>query len=280
MSQRPTDSPFDSAHESPSDGPILTDQKIAFFCKNGFLNYGPLLTPEELAELCDEVQRFIDGAYPEVHRHDLWPNKGERPTRRGQEKLLHLQSLWKHSETVRKYAAHRKKVRIAAALLGTDRVQMLSDMVIHKPPGQGKSRGTFWHQDYLSHPNSIPEVTAWLPLDEVKCAHGCMQYIPGSHLRGALAPEGPDSKEIYEQKGIDFATAEYIEMEAGDVLFHHGWVLHNSDPNATDSPRRVYINRYIPAEAVYRTVPGRDYPAGQPFDEEDFPVVLDWRNEE
>ena len=261
--------------DPPSHAPLVTGEQLEFYRQNGFLNYGPLLTPDEITELREEVQRFIEGEYPGVHRHDLWPTKGEPLAHVGQEKLLHLQTLWKHSDIVWKYAAHQKKVRIAAALLGTDRVQTLSDMVIHKPPGQGKSRGTFWHQDYLSHPNSIPEVTAWMPLDRVTRAHGCMQYIPGSHLRGALGPEGPDSKEIYEQKGIDFSTAEYIEMEAGDVLFHHGWVLHNSDPNKTDSPRRVYINRYIPAEAVYRYVPGRDYPAGQPFDEENFPVVLE-----
>ena len=134
---------------------VITDKQCEFFRENGYLYYGPLLDEQEQIELREEIQRFIDGEYPQVNRQDLWPAEGEAPAPVGQEKFLQLQSLWKLSATVKKYAMHKKKTQIAAALLGAERVRLLSDMVLYKPPGRGKSRPVFWHQDYVSHPNSI-----------------------------------------------------------------------------------------------------------------------------
>ena len=105
---------------------VLAKEQCEFFRENGYLYYGPLLSTEEQSELRGEIQRFIDGQYPQVNRQDLWPMEGEAPSPVGQERFLQLQNLWRLSETARKYAMHKKKSRIAAALLGTDRVRLLS----------------------------------------------------------------------------------------------------------------------------------------------------------
>ena len=260
-----------------NDAPeVIAKEQCEFFRENGYLYYGPLLSTEEQSELRGEIQRFIDGQYPQVNRQDLWPMEGEAPSPVGQERFLQLQTLWRLSETARKYAMHKKKSRIAAALLGTDRVRLLSDMVLYKPPGRGKSRSVFWHQDYVSHPNSIPDVTSWMPLDTVKRENGCMQFIPGSHKLGEIAPESAHNDEIYEKKGVDFSTAVHVEMESGDVVFHHGMTVHRSDANTTDNPRRVYINRYMHPDSVYRESDmssARDWVAGSPFPEDTYPYV-------
>ena len=57
--------------------PLVTDEQIEFFRTNGYLYYGPLFDDQQKAELREEIQRFIDGAYPDCYRTDLWPGKDE-----------------------------------------------------------------------------------------------------------------------------------------------------------------------------------------------------------
>ena len=157
----------------------VTDDQISFFQENGYLNYGPILTPEELDELRDEVQRFIAGEQSAMMRQDLG---GAKETAVGEEKFVQISGLWKVSPTIKRFATLERRARIAAALLGVGKVRLLSDMVLFKPPGG--SRTTEWHQDYPDHPTSLPDITAWTALDPTTVQNGCMQYLPGSHHWG------------------------------------------------------------------------------------------------
>ncbi len=264
------------------DEPRVTDAQIEFFQKNGYLYYGPLFRDEERAELRDEVQRFIDGEYPDVYRVDLWPAEGEEPAPVGQERFLQICGLWKRSDIIRKYAIDRRRGRIIAALAGVAAVKFLSDMVLYKPPGKGKSRPAIWHQDFPTGFNSLPDITSWMPLDDVDAETGCMQYIPGTHNLGELTPPGQEGRANYEKAGIDFSHPAIVPMQAGEVVFHHSNIVHYSAANVTNRQRRVYITRYVPAQATYRYRPEIEHLyhqldlktlAGQPFPDNEYPVV-------
>ncbi len=90
-----------------------------------------------------------------------------------------------------------------------------------------------------------------MPLDDVDLDTGCMQYLPGTHKMGELTPPGQENRENYEKAGIDFSNPAIVPMNAGEVLFHHSNVIHYSSANITDRPRRTYITRYMPGDAVY-----------------------------
>ena len=261
---------------------LVTDEQVSFFRNNGYLHYGPLFDQHEIAELREEIQRFIDNKYPACYRTDLWTRKGEEQQPLGKERFLQMVGLYKHSEVILKYAVQRKRGNIVAALAGCDTVQLLSDMILYKPPGKGNSRPTKWHQDFPSNPNSLPDITSWMPLDDVDSTNGCMQYIPGTHALGELAPPGEEERETYEKRGIDFSKAVIVPMKAGEIVFHHSNVLHYASENTSDRPRRVYITRYMPASSVYRWRAEIDHlyggwhlkeRQGQPFSREEFPLV-------
>ena len=78
------------------------------------------------------------------------------------------------------------------------------------------------------------------------------------------------------KRGIDLSKAVAVELQPGEVVFHHSLSMHYAGPNNTDTPRRAYITRLMPAETVHRFQrEDRDSKEleGAPFSDEDYPVL-------
>lgn len=253
---------------------LVTPQQIEFFRENGYLYYGPIISPEDLAAVKAEVQSFIDNKQKAAVRRDLGA-AGETPA--GQENFLQIVGLWRSSPVLRRAATDPKRGKIIAALLGCEKVRLLSDMVLSKP--RSGSRATYWHQDYPNHPNSLPDVTAWMALGPTTLANGCMQYVPGSHKWGELMGYDHGDGQNYLRKGVDVSGAVAVEMQPGEVVFHHSLTVHYAGPNTTDQPRMAYICRYMPAESRYRRAElvyggqADESLVGQLFGDQDHPVL-------
>ena len=124
-------------------------------------------------------------------------------------------------------------------------------MIYFKPPG---SRGQALHQDnfYLkADPGTC--VAAWMALDRVDEANGCLEVVPGSHRWPILCTEKADTTVSFTDVTVPLPTTEAavpVVMEPGDVLFFHGALVHGSNPNTTtDRFRRALIGHYIEGEA-------------------------------
>ncbi|MGW5194149.1 phytanoyl-CoA dioxygenase family protein [Kribbella sp. NPDC004138] len=124
-------------------------------------------------------------------------------------------------------------------------------MIYFKPPG---SRGQALHQDnfYLkADPGTC--VAAWMALDRVDEANGCLEVVPGSHRWPILCTEKADTTVSFTDVTVPLPPAEAavpVVMEPGDVLFFHGALVHGSNPNTTtDRFRRALIGHYIEGEA-------------------------------
>ncbi len=124
-------------------------------------------------------------------------------------------------------------------------------MLYFKPPG---SRGQALHQDnfYLkAEPGTC--VAAWMALDRVDQANGCLEVVPGSHRWPILCTEKADTTVSFTDVTVPLPTPDAavpVVMEPGDVLFFHGALVHGSAPNVTaDRFRRALIGHYIQGEA-------------------------------
>ncbi|TCC40104.1 phytanoyl-CoA dioxygenase family protein [Kribbella capetownensis] len=124
-------------------------------------------------------------------------------------------------------------------------------MIYFKPPG---SRGQALHQDnfYLkAEPGTC--VAAWMALDHVDEANGCLEVVPGSHRWPILCTEKADTTVSFTDVTVPLpeqGAAVPIQMTPGDVLFFHGALVHGSNPNVTtDRFRRALIGHYIEGEA-------------------------------
>jgi len=123
-------------------------------------------------------------------------------------------------------------------------------MFMNKPA----HKGTFlpWHQDRWTYLDRDPLITLWTALDPATVANGCVQVIPGSHKQGLINPSH-GSGFLTPKQAKHHCPPEkvvYLELAAGEAVLLHNHLLHASDVNRTDIPRRAFSVCYMDARTV------------------------------
>ncbi|MBE1608376.1 phytanoyl-CoA dioxygenase family protein [Actinopolymorpha pittospori] len=118
-------------------------------------------------------------------------------------------------------------------------------MFMNKPA----RHGTFlpWHQDRWAFLDRDPLITVWTALDPATVANGCVQVIPGSHKYGLINPEH-GSGFLDRDQATTYCPAEkvtHLELEAGQAVLLHNWLVHSSDINNTEISRRAFSVCYM-----------------------------------
>lgn len=128
-------------------------------------------------------------------------------------------------------------------------------MLYFKPP---LARGQAIHQDQFFlkvQPGTC--MAAWLALDRCDEANGCLQVVPGSHQWPVLCTTQADTSLSFTDVTVPLPPQQEIQpvlMEAGDVIFFHGRLVHGSLPNTTpDRFRRALIGHYITGDVEHVT---------------------------
>ena len=131
------------------------------------------------------------------------------------------------------------------ALMGQGRA-LMQEMALVKPPKVSGEKP--WHQDAAYFRGSDPNLMfgAWIALDPATRDNGCMEVIPGSHLRGP-APHVP-------MEDINLCTIRpdllrlqdrvRLPMDPGDVLIFHGLIHHYTAANRSNQRRRALQFHY------------------------------------
>ena len=123
-----------------------------------------------------------------------------------------------------------------------------------------------WHQDmkYWGLSDTDGQVSAWIALNNVNQANGCMQFLPKTHLGDMVNHKDTFSDDNFLTRGqeadITFNDDEivHIELTAGQASFHHGKLLHASPPNQSDDRRIGYAIQFI-APHVQQHVASKDF---------------------
>lgn len=144
---------------------------------------------------------------------------------------------------------------VMTAILGSE-PYAVQTMIYYKPPS---ARGQALHQDqYYLRVEPGTCCAAWLALDDCDEANGCLQVVPGSHRLPVLCTTAADSTQSFTDVTVpvpDGMEVKPVIMQAGDVLFFNGQLIHGSLPNtSTDRFRRSLIGHYVVGEAekVYK----------------------------
>ena len=124
-------------------------------------------------------------------------------------------------------------------------------MIYFKPP---KARGQALHQDnyYLrARPGTC--CAAWMALEDVDEENGCLQVVPGSHTWPTLCTVPADLKQSFIDITVPIPEGTPVVpvlMQAGDVMFFNGQLVHGSLPNTSTSRfRRSLIGHYIEGDS-------------------------------
>lgn len=161
--------------------------------------------------------------------------------------FIQVTNLWRQDDRVREFVFNRKFARIAADLLGVERVRLYHDQALFKEPGGGQ---TPWHQDMYYWPLATDRtVTMWMPLVDLSEEMGVMRFASGSHLghHDTRVEISDESNKFYSQLIADkgFRIDGPKEMRAGDATFHLGWTIHSAGQNLTDRMREIMTVIYF-----------------------------------
>ena len=146
-------------------------------------------------------------------------------------------------------------------LLGQD-VKFLQCKINLKLPGTATR--VDYHQDFAYVPyTNDSALTALVMLDDMTLENGCLMAVRGSHREGqvSLWQGGRFTGAVSADKEAECRKrAVPITGKAGDVCLMHTLLLHGSEPNTSDYPRRLFICGYSAADAfplVRTSLPNR-----------------------
>ncbi|SDN48380.1 Phytanoyl-CoA dioxygenase (PhyH) [Fictibacillus solisalsi] len=227
---KPTSSSFDLDRPYP-----VSSNQITTFRKKGHVKLENLVNGPELAIFRPLIKQAV-----KQYNQEVRPLK-ERDTF-GQA-FLQTINLWRKHESIKRFVTAKRFGKIAADLLGVNRVRLYLDQSFFKEAGGGP---TPWHQDnhYMIELDPDKKVTMWMPLVDIPESLGSLSFVSSSHQQ----------KEITLKKALknNLHIENYGKMNAGDATFHEGWILHSANRNPLPIDREVMTITYYadPAKIV------------------------------
>lgn len=257
----------------------LTDEQVAFFHENGYLAGVRMLDDRQIEQLRAELNDLF---VPDCDGHELFyeyhSNESADPSRI----LFHALGAWRIKPAFHDILWNPAFTRAAAQLLDGP-VRFWHDQLFCKPAHDGGV--VAWHQDYSYWTRTQPmaHLTCWIGLDDATVDNGCLQYVPRSHrwnllpITGLAGNMDAIRKVLSPEQMAEFQPVP-IELKKGECAFHHPLLIHGSQENRTDRPRRaVVLNvvrdgvRSVSNDPLLKGVP--PVPAGQPLDGQFFPLL-------
>jgi len=230
------------------EGPDPTDlaEQVEFFKTNGFVILRNVLSSDDLKELENELNRMARD-YKNLPRiregFDLEPNQDKT---RDTPTFRKIGGITDMSDAFNRLLRHQRILKLGHAIMGPE-IHLHRDVVMMKPARVGREKP--WHQDSVYWPwKPMRLVSAMTALDDSTPENGCLQVIPGTHIKEVQH----FGKEL--QIDIDDAMQAktiYAPLKAGDTLLFHSLLLHASEPNKSENDRRVCIFSYKPADLEY-----------------------------
>ncbi len=218
------------------------------FAREGFLVLRGLLSAGEVSELMDHFMALhaagpIPGCFQPV---PLAESGGD--VLKAYPRMMHPHRV---SQVAKRYMLHPRVLEVLDAVFGEPPLAAQS-MLYFKPPS---ARGQALHQDdYYLKTSPGRCVAAWLALDPSDEGNGGMMVVPGTQGLPVLCPHEADPALSFTRDEVDVPaglTPVTVPLDAGDVLFFHGGIIHGSYPNTSrDRFRRAFICHYVPASTA------------------------------
>jgi phytanoyl-CoA hydroxylase len=244
----------------PPKASSLGADQLAQFRRDGFVVVRELFAPREIAEIRETFMEMAKhGPVEGLSEAKQAINRGGSAEYAPDDPLaLYPRMLHPHKHLDKpvgplsmKYMLHPKLEPILAALFAEEPVAVQS-MFYFKPP---ESRGQALHQDnfYLRvKPGTC--VAAWVAIDDADEENGGMECVPNTQSYPIQCPEQSNVAESFTTEHVRppaGCRAELVPLQAGDVLFFNGSVIHGSGPNRSKMRfRRAFIFHYVPRRTV------------------------------
>lgn len=156
---------------------------------------------------------------------------------------------------------------LVVPVLGPD-VALWTSQFFLKAPREGRAIG--WHADghyWRGYLDPVQVASLWLALDPADAANGALRVVRGSHRRQdyRYGPRDGEDNPFFPiavtAEQIDPADVVTVELARGEFVLFDAWLLHGSEANRSERPRRSFTLRYMPASNRFHPM-GRSGAAG------------------
>jgi len=224
-----------------------------------FREQGFVVTPGLLTS--DEIVRFGAAVDAEVAQRTAGDVRHISEKSRYEQSFIQCMRLWETSSVVRELSCDARLAGVAAQLLAEPEILLWQDQALYKEAG---GEATTPHQDQCFWPiGEAPLVSAWIPFVEVNADNGAMSYVPGSHRCGGLQvvdiTHSSEPYDILADPALAGAEPELVYAQPGDVIWHHGFCVHQATANHSSEMRRVFTTVYL-ARGYSRVKPWPVFP--------------------
>jgi len=212
--------------------PNLTDTEISEFKQNGFVLVSQAFNNDDMARILTWTEELQD--MPEQSgKHWVFHEKSRLDPNRDLINRIEYISPFHHgfaelSQTLKKPVSQ---------LLGEEAVLFKEKINFKMPGGDGFKP----HQDSQAGWQTYADffISVMVCIDEATVENGCLQLVAGYQKRGLFREWEPLTDE--DMAGMDFVN--YPTMP-GDIVFFDCYAPHASEPNLTNSIRRLYFATY------------------------------------
>ena len=223
---------------------MITAEQAQAFDRDGYVLIENAFSSREIEILLDFIERS----------KRITEQTVDMPDSSGRSSKL---SLWTEvsNDVLGAVTSSPRIVNSLRAILREDVVHFHSKVMLKEPRIGGSWE---WHQDYGYWYNdgylSDRLVSAMVALDPATRENGCLKVLTGTHHLGRIdhgrtgQQTGADPERI---KAIEARyPLQYVETPPGSVLFFHSNLLHSSEANLSENPRRSYISCYSAASNI------------------------------
>ena len=225
---------------------MLNAAQIEAYAENGYLAVEGVLTAEEVEELRQITDEFVDKSRSVTSNDDVFDlEPGHSATSPSLRRIKHPVS---RHPVYAKYARHECILDIVECLLGPN-LRFDNNKLNMKNAGVGSA--VEWHQDWAFYPHTNDDLLeVGIVLDDMTEGNGPLMVVPGSH-KGKTWNHHQDGIFVGAITDPDLNPdgAVPVTLKAGGITLHHVRMLHGSRPNHSDEPRRMLFIGFCAADA-------------------------------
>ncbi len=243
---------------------MLSEEQIDAFFEIGFVIVPDVFTPTEIEEMRAGFDRLLEMAYS-LSEAGIHKGSDFAIDRLESGRIIIQRISWcgAAEPVLLAYGKDHRLLRMASQLLGSNEMNQLINQAHFKIPGDNvafpwhqdsehRGYGKPWWKDVNGRGSFVQQAIA---IDDITEENGPLKFIPGSckwgHL-GLLRRSEEECRAI-----VNPSDAITGIMKAGSVALFNPYIIHGSEPNRSQKPRRVFINGYAYPGANSRTYPGR-----------------------
>jgi len=227
---------------------MISEQDVAFYNDNGYLVVPDVLSPDDVAELRQVTEKFVEDARNVSEHNAVYDlEDSHSPT---EPRVRRIKTPHAHHEAYARMVAHPNLLAVLQKIWGPAIRFDVSKLNL-KAAGYGAP--VEWHQDWAFYPQTNDDMLAvGIMLEDCTLENGPLMVVPGSHM-GKIYDHHQNGHFVgginSENLGDIPDKAVPLTAPAGSISIHHVRMLHGSTTNQSDKNRPLLLYNYVAVDA-------------------------------